>query len=368
MKSRYGIGILFLGFLLIVSCNSESESEPEVTENLIPQYQITLADSFGTEIGDSIQMIGSIDDFCYSPDGSVLILDCAAQVIRDFSSERGSVTHCSGGEGPGELLYPLSLCALENGHFLVADEMKQEIMEYSAEGDYLGSFYYSGGYVPYSMYPVDTEFIQADMITFDMDSEIPQYVYTVCGIHSGDTEISREYHSLSWDWTSADFYRDIELLEFTGSSSGTLFLISDVTDYRVKVLSIDGEILGEIEGSIERVRKSEEQIQTEIEEFEEWAQQDQAYMGGYRPSEYEVIISATGVDANGYLWIQRHDSADAYSFDVWDISGELIAQAQLPKNPEMPELEFRMNEYGLLGANIDSDEYPRVYCLEVGVE
>ena len=368
MKTLYGIVILFLSFLLILSCSSESEIEPGVTENPIPQYQITLADSFGTEIGDSIHMIGSIDDFCYSQDGSILILDCAAQVVRDFSSSNGSVTHCNSGEGPGELLYPLSLCALENGHFLVADEMKQEIMEYSAAGDYLGSFYFSGGYVPYSMYPVDAEYIQADMITFDMDCEIPQYVYTICGIRSGDTEISQDYYSLSWDWTSADFYRDIELLEFAGSSSGLLFLVPDVTDYTVKVFSMDGEIISEIEGSMERIRKSEEQIQTEIEEFEEWAQQDQAYMGGYRPSDYEVIISVTGVDSNGYLWIERHVSADSYNFDVWDYSGELIAQALLPKNPEIPELEFHINEYGLLGANVDSDDYPRVYCFEVGID
>ena len=368
MKSRYGIEILILSLLLISSCKSEPETELGVAENHVTQYQITLADSFGTGIGDSIHMIGSIDDFCYSPDGSVLILDCAAQVVRDFSSDNGSVTHCNTGEGPGELLYPLSLCALENGHFLVADEMKQEIMEYSAEGDYLGSFYYSGGYVPYSMYPVDSEYIQADLITFDIDCEVPQFVYSICGIHSGDTEISQEYFSLSWDWTSADFYRDIELLEFAGSSSGNLFLVPDVTEYKVKVFSMDGEIISEIEGSMERIRKSEEQIQTEIEEFEEWAQQDQAYMGGYRPSEYEVIISVIGVDANGYLWMQRHDSADAYNFDVWDYSGELISQAQLPKNPDMPELEFHMDDYGLLGANVDSDEYPRVYCFEVGVE
>jgi len=368
MKTLYGIVILFLSFLLILSCSSESEIEPGVTENPIQQYQITLADSFGTEIGDSIHMIGSINDFCYSQDGSILILDCAAQVVRDFSSSNGSVTHCNSGEGPGELLYPLSLCALENGHFLVADEMKQEIMEYSAAGDYLGSFYFSGGYVPYSMYPVDAEYIQADLITFDMDCEIPQYVYTICGIRSGDTEISQDYYSLSWDWTSADFYRDIELLEFAGSSSGLLFLVPDVTDYTVKVFSMDGEIISEIEGSMERIRKSEEQIQTEIEEFEEWAQQDQAYMGGYKPSDYEVIISVTGVDSNGYLWIERHVSADSYNFDVWDYSGELIAQALLPKNPEIPELEFHINEYGLLGANVDSDDYPRVYCFEVGID
>ena len=245
--------------------------------------------------------------------------------------------------------------------------MKQVIMEYSAEGDYLGNFYISDWYVPYSMYPVDAEYILADIITFDMDHEVPQYGYTICGI-SGGTGIIQEYYSLSWDWTSADFYRDIEILEFTGSSSGKLFLVPDVTDYRVKVFAMDGEIIGEIEGSMERIRKTEEQIQTEIEEFEEWAQQDQAYMGGYRPSEYEVLISVTGVDANGYLWVQRHDSTDAYNFDVWEYSGELIAQAQLPKNPEMPELKFHIDEYGLLWANVDSDEYPRVYCFEVGVE
>ena len=368
MKTHYGISVSFLGLLLTMSCNSQPEIEPEVTENPIPQHRITLADSFGTEIGDSIHMIGSIDDFCYSAEGSVLILDCAGQVIRDFSSERDSRTYCTGGPGPGELLYPLSLCVLENGHFLVADEMKQEIMEYSSDGNYLGSFFYSGGYVPYSMYPVDSNFIQADLLTFDMDSEIPQYVYTLCGIHSTDTEASQEYYRLSWDWTSADFYRDIDLLDFSGSYSGELFLAPDVTEYKITVFSREGEIVNEIDGSMDRIRKSEEQIQREIDEFEEWAQQDQAYMGGYRPSEYEVIIGIVGVDANGHLWVQRLDSSESYDFDIWGYSGELISQAHFARNPEMPELEFHIDEYGLLGANVDSEEYPRVYCFEVEVE
>lgn len=365
MKLLYRIEFLFFSLLVVISCNSEPEIQPEVAENTIPQYSITLADSFGTEIGDSIHMIGSVDDFCYSSEGSVLILDCAAQVIRDFSSEKDSRTYCTDGEGPGEFLYPLSLCALENGHFLVADEMKQEIMEYSFDGNYISSFFYSGGYVPYSMYPVDSTFIQADLITFDMDSEIPQYVYTVCGIHSSETEVSQQYYSLSWDWTSADFYRDIELLDFSGSSSGRLFLAPDVTEYRIVVFSRDGEIISEIEGLMDRVRKSEEQIQREIDEFEEWAQQDQAYMGGYRPSEYEIIIDIVGVDANGQLWVRKHDSSEAYEFDIWDYSGELISQAHFPKNPEIPELEFHIDEYGLLGANVNSEQYPRVYCFEV---
>ena len=365
MKLMTKTVLLSLGLLVFFSCNSEPEIQPEVTENQFPQYRITLVDSFGTEIGDSIHMIGSIDDFCYSSKGSVLILDCAAQIVRDFSSDRDSRIYCTGGEGPGEFLYPLSLCPLENGHFLVADEVKQEIMGYSSDGDYIGSFFNSDGYVPYNMYPVDSSFVQVDLITLDMNSEIPQYVYTVCGIHSNDAEVLLDYYSMSWDWTSADFYRDIELLDFAGSSSGRLFLVPDVTDYEILVFSQEGEIISEIEGSLDRIRKSEEQIQREIEEFEEWARQDQGYMGGYRPSDYEVIISIVGVDSDGHLWVRRHCSSDLYEFDIWEYSGELLSQAYFPKRPDIPELEFHMNEFGLLGANTNSDEYPRVYCFEV---
>lgn len=360
---KYPIGILCL--VLFGSCSSESEPVPEEIENPVPQYTITLVDSFGVETGDSIHMIGSINDFTHSSCGSILVLDRAAQVIHDFSSERGSRIYCNGGEGPGEFLYPLSLCALENGNFLVADEMKQEIMEYSSGGEYIGSFYYSGGYVPYSMYPVDSVSIQADLLAFDFDSEIPQFVYTLCAIHSSDVEVSQEYYKLQWDWTSADFYRDIELLDFAGSSSGMLFLVPDVTEYRIAVFSFQGELINEIEGSMNRVRKSEEQIQEEIEEFEEWAQQDQAYMGGYQPSEYETIISIAGIDANGNLWVQRHESPDSYKFDIWSYSGELTARAYFPWNPELQELEFHVDECGLLGANVNSEEYPRVYCFAV---
>lgn len=362
---KYPIGILSLVLFVVCSCSSESEPVPEIAETSVLQYTITLVDSFGVETGDSVNMIGSINDFSHSSSGSVLVLDRAAGVIRDFSSERGSRIYCNGGEGPGEFLYPLSLCALENGNFLVADEMKQEIMEYSSEGEYLGSFYYSGGYVPYSMYPVDSVTIQADLLTLDFDSEIPQYVYTLCSIHSSDADVSQEYCKLQWDWTSADLYRDIDLLDFTGSSSGMLFLIPDVTEYRIIVFSFQGEQISEIEGSMDRVMKSEEQIQREIDEFEEWARQDQGYMGGYQPSEYEAIVSIEGIDAHGDLWVQRRESPESYEFDIWSRSGELTARARLPWNPEGPELEFRVDEYGLLGASVNSREYPRVYSFAV---
>lgn len=357
--------LLLTSLILVTSCGSDSGESLLSSTNSVPEYQLVFVDSFGVELGDSINMIGSIDDFCHSSDSSVLILDCTSLKVRIYPQNGDARVVCTQGEGPGEFLYPLALCVFDNGNFLVSDEMKQEVMEYNANGDYIGSFLSTNGYVPYSIYPVDSNTIISDQILFDMESEIPQYIYFVGGFHHSVSDPFQIYHEMRWDWTSADFYRDIDLLDFAADPSGRVFIASDNTEYKISVFSIDGTEIDRIIGSVERIRKTSEQIEQEIDEFEEWAQQDQAYMGGYRPSEYEQLISIAGTDAEGNLWIQRHDSEPIIKFDVWDISDNLVFTAMLPRHGEMPELEFHVDRYGILGANTNSEEYPRIYSFNL---
>ncbi|MCD4707665.1 MAG: hypothetical protein K8S62_07985 [Candidatus Sabulitectum sp.] len=364
------IKVFFLAtlILLVTSCGSDTGESTIGSENSIPEYQLALIDSFGVEMGDSINMIGSIGDFCYSTDGSILILDNTSLKVRVIPYDGDAKIICNRGEGPGEFLYPLALCAFDNNNFLVSDEMKQEVMEFNSSGEYIGSFLSTSGYVPYSMFSVNSNTIVSDQLVFDMESEIPQYIYYVGGFHPSVADPLQVYCEMSWDWTSADFYRDIDLLDFTAGSSERVYIASDVTDYRISVLYLDGLEIGEIIGSVDRIRKTPEQIELEIEEFEEWAKQDQAYMGGYQPPEYKDLISLAGIDPEGNLWIQRYGSEISFNFDVWDESNNLIFNVSFPRNVEMPDLEFHIDDHGILGANTDSEEYPRIYSFVLDEE
>jgi hypothetical protein len=88
-------------------------------------------------------------------------------------------------------------------------------------------------------------------------------------------------------------------------------------------------------------------------------------MGGYQPSEYEQIISLAGIDSAGNIWVQRYDSGEDYSFDIWDQSFTLISTASFPRETGSPDITFHVDEHGILGANTNSEDYPRVYSSEI---
>ena len=127
MKYGYLISFILITFILSASCDSNSQNPNQSSEISIPDYQLCIVDSFGVEIGDSLNMIGSINGFCYHPDGSILILDRPALRIRVIS-DQGEVNLIGReGEGPGELLLPQGICVLQDGRILVSDEMKREV-------------------------------------------------------------------------------------------------------------------------------------------------------------------------------------------------------------------------------------------------
>jgi len=47
---------LFGLLILIISCDTGSDDSNQSDEHIISEYQLALADSFGVEIGDSIDM------------------------------------------------------------------------------------------------------------------------------------------------------------------------------------------------------------------------------------------------------------------------------------------------------------------------
>ncbi|MBN1435335.1 hypothetical protein JW921_11280, partial [Candidatus Fermentibacterales bacterium] len=174
---------------------------------------------------------------------------------------------------------------------------------------------------------------------------------------------SIEYHELFSDLSTADVYREMDLLDFCAEQGGTVFVVTDVTDYRITVFSADGSVERAIEPGVARLPKTDEEIRSEIEEFDDSHTGDRAYTGGYEPSPYHPLIELAGVDGDGRLWVRRLDAAEGYLFDVWDSMGSLACQVMLEDVAGDLELTFHVDRYGVLGANLDSDWHPRVYML-----
>ncbi len=155
MNSYYKVAILLAGLVLIVAYSSDSLVSHQPIEVTVPAYQLSVVDSFGVELGDSITMIGSINGFCYHPDGSILVLDSVFGLVRVIS-ESGEIRFFGRpGEGPGEFIFPRGICAMQDGRILVAEPARQEVMEFDITGDYIGSYIKSDHHIPTEIYQID---------------------------------------------------------------------------------------------------------------------------------------------------------------------------------------------------------------------
>lgn len=359
-------GLIFF-LLLLASCSSSVDADAETCESL-PEYEIALVDSFGVEAGNSDEMLGYVVDFCRDTDSSVLLLDQVACQVRVVGCD-GSVSSISrAGAGPGELLYPLSLCVFPDGRMLVADEMKHAVMEFDDTGEYCRDVIVTDSYVPYSMYPADSGSIVCSMVSLDYAPEIPEYVYSIKKYDAAG-ELLNVYSRMSWEWTSSDFYTDIGLFDFAACSDGTVYIVTDNTRYSIQVCDSEGSELFSINcDDVIREKKSETRIQIEIDEFEEWATQDQAYMGGYEPSRFFSLIELCGIDSEGNLWVRLLRESPDCVFDVYDQAGQLVYRSRLHRSETDQGLIISVDPYGILAITDDESDFQRVYMAEIVVE
>lgn len=368
MQMKHGViaALILECILLLVCCESDSLNSNLTADETLPNYSLCVVDSFGVEYGDSLHMLGSIDDLCYHPDGSVLILDRAALRVRVLPTQGEPYFISCAGEGPGELLFPLSICSLNDGTVLVGDDMKHAVMSFSPAGAFLDEYFTTDRYVPQSMFCVDSSSIVGSMMDLEMGERI--YFSFYIGRFDGDSIPSVIFTSLRWEWPAPELYTEIGLIDFAAEPGGVVFIAPDITSYTISVYDPAGDELNTIENQdVSRISKTSEEIEEEIDYFESWAREDEAYTGGYEPAPYHDLISITGVDSEGNLWVERLDIDEEHQFDIWDASGNLLYTASLQEYAEM-DLRFSVDQYGILAAVVDPEHYPRILELELEMD
>jgi hypothetical protein len=352
--------------LLSISCESESPGSTLQTTSNVPQYRLAVTDSFGVEVGDSLNMIGAIAGFCYHTDGSLLILDPVYGKVR-IVPDSGS-PGCFGrqGYGPGEFGYPQGLCVMDDGRILVSEGARREILEFDERGTYLGEFMDTRiDNVPSEMFTVDSNSIAGLKYEYEISQGQLTNLVLVIGRFDGDCEPAVRYFEYACDLSSDEFYTYWDLSDFCADPAGKVYIAPDVTEYRIRTLSSDGSCMYQIELDIERIEKSDDQVQIEIEQFEDGHEGDSSYHGNFQPYSYTQLISLVGVDTLGCLWVERFDVNGSYNLDVWDSTGCLAYQVTLPEFVYDLDLTFHVDRGGVLGANPDSDLYPRIYVFDI---
>ncbi len=365
MKYKNVIFILVSCLLLAQSCSSYSDENPQDVADSLPQYEISVIDSFGVEIGDSINMISSIDGFCHTADGSLVLLDRIAMKIKIVSETGEVVCWGTSGEGPGEFLLPKGICVMTDGRILISDTHKREVMEFDTSGNYLGSYIIENEEsIPFELFQVDSNSVVGSKLGIEFGEDQIRYSYFV-GRFDSSSNPSVLYEEFTCDLSSPEIYNVLERLDFYADPSGRVFIASDNTKYLINVLTDDGVLLHTIQQSVARIAKTEDEIQTETDEYEQLAADNPSYASGFEPNAYHPLISLAGVDNEGNLWVQLFNQENKVNFDVYTPSGELVFTVSLEESITDETIVFQVDSYGILGAVINSSIYPRIYIFEL---
>jgi len=347
-----------------VSCGTDTPAAGNQNEIQIPEYQLAVTDIYGVEAGDSLNMIGSINDICYHTDGSFLVMDQAALCIRRIHD--GEVTFISqAGSGPGELNLPTSICCMENGTILIGDEGKREVMQFSSDGEYLGPFFTTDRYGPRRMYPIDSTSFTG--VLYDLQFQEQSALFTInFGRFEADPVPVLVFDSWQFEIPDPTAYNKVFAMDYAGAPDGSFCIALDNTQYSISIYSPEGELSSSINRpDVACIPKSEEEIEDEITEFERYAVNDQSYTGGYEPCPNHTLISLAGVDSDGNLWVERHDAETGCRFDVWDLSGNLVQTVSYQGVGSDSDMLFHVDQYGFLAGITDDESFPQVLVMEL---
>lgn len=351
-------------FAVPFSCGADTPTTHSENGKHIPNYQLTVTETYGVETGDSLNMIGSINDFCYHPDGSILVMDQAALRIRRI--QNGEITLISReGSGPGEFNLPTSICCMENGTILIGDEGNREVMQFSSQGEYEEPFFITDRYGPRRMFPTGSDSFTG--VLYDLQFQENSALFTIYfGRFEADPMPVLVFDSKQFEVPDPVAYTKLFAMDYTGAPDGSFCIALDNTQYSISIYSPDGDLVASInQPNVTCIPKSQEEIADEITEFERFAVNDQSYTGGYQPCPYHTLISLAGVDASGNLWIRRHDAETGCIFDVWDLSGNLVHTVSYQHDGSADGILFHVDQYGVLAGITDEESFPQVLVLEL---
>ncbi len=318
--------VMYLLYVLSVcSCVREEDRNQGIE---VTQYTYVVCDSIGS-IESPLYMLGVVASSVHHPDGGILVLDRISNSLRWFQPDGEVSVLASEGSGPG-CIQRASEMVIAGDNILVLDKGKRSIMRYSLTGEYLDNDTPTGLFEPYGLFGLRNGDILATVLGFQMDSSNEIELYVRVGQYDESLECVTEYYYETWSPPYNGIYSAISLIRYCIGPDGTGFFCPDISDYKVTIYDPNGEIVGEISRpDIERVSRSEE----EIEEIRRWQEENMGneylFQGENDPSPYKTLIQLAGTDSLGRLWIWNLSdmSNECLHFDIWTAEGELVEQA-----------------------------------------
>ena len=338
------------------------------------EYKLVITDSIGVELGDENYMFAWPVNPTYSPDGNILIADRLKHTVFVYTSD-GEFIRTIGreGEGPGEFRMPSGLEFYSDGRLLIGDA--DGITLYDNSYEYKGQLTWSGFDKPWLQTAVDSGGFIGITLTMMPGENGIRSVQTL-GRWDSDGEPSVEYSIVENEFNPGNGIdhaesRDSEMI-FCATRAGQVFYaLSSIDDFVIHGCEPDGtQFLHIVDENFHRVRKSEDELQTEIDTINSWAS---LVSGGSRrnleikPDPYRRTITGMFTDGEERLWV-RLGCYPGIIFRVYDFSGEVLfhAEVEYEGNPaDLNSWEITGDEHGFLANNSSHEYFQRVYMLKL---
>ena len=364
------IGILITSSVLaiFIACGSD-ETPPELPDI---EYKLVIIDSIGVEIGEDEYMLGWPTSATHSPDGDILITDSQKHTVFVYTPE-GEFIRTIGreGEGPGEFRMPSGLEFYSDGRLLIGDT--DGITLYDSSYEYQGQLTWSGFDKPWLQMAVDTGGFIGITSTW-LPGENGIEIVTTLGRWEGEGDPSVEYFSLESEFIPENGIdhtesRESEIIYCATRAGKVFYSQSSIDEFVIHGCEPDGApFLHIVDDNFHRVRKSEEDVQAEMDFWNSFARMmrgDSSKDNTVKLDPYRRTILGMFTDGGERLWV-RLGCYPGIIFRVYDFSGEILfhAEVEYDGNPaDLNSWEITGDEHGFLGYDKSNEYCQRIYML-----
>jgi len=356
--------------MILIGCGAD-ESPPELPDI---EYRLVITDSIGVETGDPEYMLIWPVSLTHSPEGNIVFLDRMKHAAFMYTPD-GEFIRTVGreGEGPGEFHMPSSLEFNSDGNLLIGD--MYEIALFDSDYDLMSQMTWPHT-APYFINALnDGGFIGIQRIPRPEENRI-LWVSTLAR-WDGDYDPSVEYFSIEFEWRidsdgiDHSSFRESSIYNCATSDGRVFYSQSSIDKFEIHGCEPDGTpFLHIVDENFHRVRKSEEELQAEMDAFNSLINR----MSGGSPRQvnvkldpYKHTVLGMFIDGEERIWV-RLGCYPGIVFRVYDFSGEILfhAMVEYDGNPvDLNTWEITGDEHGFLAYNASYDQYQRIYMLEL---
>jgi hypothetical protein len=370
MQWRNRIPLLALPVLLLsAGCVKREPPEPPPID-----YYLVIYDSIGVDVGDSNYVLDWPRDAAFSPDGDIAVVDMMRHEVLFYSGE-GEFIRTVGcmGEGPGTFTSPHNIEFYPDGSFLVT--CRNGISRYSSDSEFVDRMHFPM-LNPHLVKCLDSGEFIGTQLTFDGDEQRITATQTL-GLWTDADDPVEEFYSMEYQWhlPSGNVidnrnYRESGFIACASGEGRMFYCTNSVDRFEITGLESDGsEFFHVLDEDFSPVRKTEEELQDEMEDRESMAMRvrGEPLNREIRLDPLKQSINFIYMDGSERLWVWL-GFYPGIVFRVYGMDGEVLFHAMVdyPGDPiDLRNWVVKIDEYGCLMFPFNPQDTPRIYLLEM---